>query len=1287
MVEAAQSNPRDPNVTKSGDGGEFSDVGPPDLPSFWAEMSRKIAGKWPVPVFFAGLAALLLYLWARPRGEKLRPWEDYLADADRAFSMAVVAQDERADVQRALLFLAGRDVNELAIARWREQEEADRDGGPLLAVPAELNRRLMREFDEVGAVSEEMVPVRKADRWGFVDTYGRPAAGFFSRTGRRLTRPRFEGVVRFFNELALVREDGKWLFVDRAGRPVEPGGVHGVLPSYDRVVTQAGEAALGADDLARIGESLYRLGRIKRNHAKGAGRSVNASAGVLFMRAAQRLDAAWDQVRREASEARSKAAGRQPVEEDRRKAEALAAAMESSAWRRRRRMWAECQVHLGNYDRAVNELRELIAKMNAAESKELRIQKDPSGTPGGIEGGNGASGRDSQEWARVYELMARCYGHKKDYAEAARYYRLFLEQGPGGLLAHQARVRLAELIMDQSVSEDEDSRAIEGFAEVASLCSRVEESDAPTHLREDATFLRGRAWYRSGQLLGATPAGRAAFKKAAGAFRYNYSPSRSYLDMSRVLLARALFFGGEESGREEAVEILEGIIRVGAPPAIYACTEVSRADMYPEDDPAKAVGGRVESKRIITRIDLVEGKTAGEVLGLRVKDLSGDGAAALGLERGGALVVDVAMDGPAQQAGVREDDVIVTFGKREVVDAGDVLQVAEERAAEITPASRLSIGVVLVRPNQERGLTHGYIDAIRRIRRLSKSDRKGLVPELAALLEDGHFVLQSPRPGQDLPAGRAQLLRIARTYSTLHEFDEAARIYLHILRAYPEVARDSYSFLLGELYAAKALRLGRDRRKDKERKRALLASARAFMRVNLETPTSRFAADAYWQAGKKYFEAGYYGGASRALDEFNTRFGDDPRLSEGLYLQGESMRRMGDGSSAARVFTRCSVEHRSDQFGYLSHLALGETYLEMGRMGPAAAEKGEAANRNALAVFQAIRRDARYTPDSLVWMKALFLLGETRYRLGRRDLIRVQEMQRSAELGRELREARASLAKIKEQKRPEEEVAAAEQVVRDLEANAPNPVVEEARALLEKIRKEGADEGDIVREEERIALLEQAALNPATVSRTASQAQAHFKSAAQHLEEAMERYPLSRYGSDRSPSFHSFIKERSLPAKRALAMAYYHMGESAKAHALFRKILEETGKAGVSERARAEGFRRDAYMFKGIIELGRAMSANSPKDYRAARDTFQKAFDEFARTADGPWFCLASGMALEGIRDVTEARRKYERALEGYRTLKGKTSRDEWTGIRESKALILAIDRWIKHGKWVSETL
>ncbi len=1159
------------------DGAGLSAVGPPELPPFWLEWGRYGARKWPLPVFALAVAATALFLWAKPEGERVRPWEEYVRDAKVAFRRAIEAQDDRGEAARALSLLARENVQEVAVEQWKAREKAARAGGE--------GRKpvTVRKFDEVAEPSEGRAAVRRGRKWGFVDA-----------SGKVVIRPQYDEVVRFFEGVCAVRDEKGWRFIDGDGAGVRLRGFHGVLPSYDRVIQQAGEEVLRAEDFALIGESLYRLARIKRER-EAVGQFIHMSMEDLYRRAAEKLrrgEAA-------AAEAREAARARGRHKQARR----LAAELESAKWRRRRRMWAECEVYLGEYEKAVGKLDKLIDEMNAAEAKRLREEKDPRAGSGGggRDGGAAEAGNRPEEWARVYELLARSYDRQGNHTKAAGNYRLFLEQGVGGRLAHRARVRLAELSMNRAVAREQAAEARRGFEEVEALCLQVEKSDAPPELREDATFLRGRAAYRLGMMASAAPGAGAAFRRAAGAFGYPYSASGRYLDMSRVLLARALFLSGRAT---EALEIADGILRVGSQPAIYACAEVSRADMLTETQPAEAVGGRVESRPVTVKLTLGKGETPGDVLGLDVRELSSGRAAALGLERGGALAAEVPPGGPAGRAGLREGDVVVRFGKRRIVDAADLLEAVRKFRAGT------EVGLGAVRPDAERGLTHGYMDAIRRIRRLTEADRARLVPELAELLEDGHFVELVPDPRRGPPAGRAQLLHLARGYSVLHQFDEAARIYLHILRAYPRAARDRYSFLLGELYAAKADRLDKLDRLDesdrrlKERRRARLAAARAFMQVPPKEGGSPLSAAAYWLAGRNYFAARRYDGASRALEEFTTLFGDDPRVSEGLYLLGESFRRMGAGERAAAAFARCSVIHRNDQFGYQSHLALGETYLEMGLLDAAPDRKGEDRKQNARAVFEAIRRDARYTPESQVWMKAFFRLGETYYRLGRRGLLRAREMKQKGE-------------------------------------------------------------------------------KSAVVSRALGEAQSHLRQAAEILEEAEERYPLAKYGPDRR-SFRGFLKSQQLPYRRTLAMIRFHLREYAEAHKRFSEIIRETGAVSASDRADADTYRREAYTFKGLIELRQGQE--NPARYGAASRTFEKAYDDFARTSDGPWFRFAAAVALEKAGRHQEARTKYTEAIAAYRRLDPSILERGAAPVRK-KGWILSMQDWLKHNQWVRGTL
>ncbi|MHC4916480.1 MAG: tetratricopeptide repeat protein, partial [Planctomycetota bacterium] len=792
MVESRYSRKASP-----GERPAYADLGLGEaaLPPVWRDLAARIAGRWQVPVFVLGVAALCAYLLLRPEGERVRPWEDYMRDAARAFTLAVRAQDERGDAERALKYLWRERVPELAAART-------------LSLPESL--------------PEE---VRNVD------------------------------------------------------------AVHGVLPSYHRVILQGGEEVLGGEDLARIGESYYRLGIIKREHADGIGGTISLSARELCSEAERYLTRALEDAARPAAGPGVMARPREESE------------LERPEWRRRRRMRAECYAFLGEYKRAIEDLEALMSKMNAAAVRRLRAEMDPRGGSASRTGGERwpAAADESAEWARVYELLARCHDRLNQHGEAVRYYRLFLELELGGELTHRVRLRLSELLMQEVVAGGErDADAV--LAEIEALCGRVEQSDAPAGLREDATFLRGRAAYRRGGLAADPGLARAAYSRAAGAFAHSYSPSRHYLAMSHVLRARSLFFSGSAA---EAEEIVEGLLRMGARPAIYACAEVSMADMRAESEPVKAVGGLVNSAQRQLVITPVEAASVPGSLGLRVADLERDGAAALGLERGGARVTRVVGDGPARVAGIREGDVLVRLGRGDVSGVGDLLRAG----AQLNPGT--AVTVTVLRPDEEAGLKHGYIDAIARIRRIPAAERQALAPELAELLDDDHFVMRCPEPAGKIPPGKARLVRIARAHADLREYDEAARIYEHILRAYPGVCRDRYSYLLGELYAAKAAHLKRLGSSGREQRRALLAAARAFLQVPLEEQESRFAADAYWHAGSNYFAARRYDGASRALDVFVRRFGDDPRLSEGLYLLGESLRRMGDLRRAAAFFRRC----------------------------------------------------------------------------------------------------------------------------------------------------------------------------------------------------------------------------------------------------------------------------------------------------------------------------------------------------------------------------------------------
>jgi C-terminal processing protease CtpA/Prc len=86
----------------------------------------------------------------------------------------------------------------------------------------------------------------------------------------------------------------------------------------------------------------------------------------------------------------------------------------------------------------------------------------------------------------------------------------------------------------------------------------------------------------------------------------------------------------------------------------------------------------------------------GSYLGVRIQEVTTQIAEALGMmEARGALVVDVAADGPAKEAGIERGDVIVSFGSKEIKVFRDLPRIV----ADIAPGK--SVPVVVIRRGKE----------------------------------------------------------------------------------------------------------------------------------------------------------------------------------------------------------------------------------------------------------------------------------------------------------------------------------------------------------------------------------------------------------------------------------------------------------------------------------------------------------------------------------------------------------------------------------------------------------
>jgi len=268
----------------------------------------------------------------------------------------------------------------------------------------------------------------------------------------------------------------------------------------------------------------------------------------------------------------------------------------------------------------------------------------------------------------------------------------------------------------------------------------------------------------------------------------------------------------------------------------------------------------------------------------------------------------------------------------------------------------------------------------------------GLAPEIVEIMHPAYLVGAGDDGIADAAGRRGRLLLLARHRHQLGRFDLAAEIYAHVLDTYappPDgeggyVRRDRYLWLVAGEYGEKAAaltarrlaqeraKLSADRKLRKREAAAQLRAAHAYMRIPREASASPLVAHAYWRAALAYETAGVAEGVVLALKKFTENYGDDERDSRARHLLGTALVAVGRPDEAVTVFAGNASTY-SDSYSYMSDVARGEAFLAAGR--PARARE----------TFRAILRDARYTPESHIWMRAIFGLVEASW-LAARDL-------------------------------------------------------------------------------------------------------------------------------------------------------------------------------------------------------------------------------------------------------------------------------------------------------------
>ena len=109
---------------------------------------------------------------------------------------------------------------------------------------------------------------------------------------------------------------------------------------------------------------------------------------------------------------------------------------------------------------------------------------------------------------------------------------------------------------------------------------------------------------------------------------------------------------------------------------------------------------------------ITHGKVERAWLGVSVQDMSPEMARAAGLaERQGALIAEVVKGGPAEQAGLRQGDVVIAYGDKDMADAS-----ALRNAVAVTPVGH-EVKVTVLRKGQKQ-------DLIVKVRNLAEASRQ-----------------------------------------------------------------------------------------------------------------------------------------------------------------------------------------------------------------------------------------------------------------------------------------------------------------------------------------------------------------------------------------------------------------------------------------------------------------------------------------------------------------------------------------------------------------------------------
>jgi len=160
------------------------------------------------------------------------------------------------------------------------------------------------------------------------------------------------------------------------------------------------------------------------------------------------------------------------------------------------------------------------------------------------------------------------------------------------------------------------------------------------------------------------------------------------------------------------------------------------------------------------------------------------------------------------------------------------------------------------------------------------------------------------------------------------------------------------------------LGLAEDAADEAEKRHLYLTAASMLDGLAHKYPGSEHVADALWNAAEALFAAGEYAAATGTYRRFAEAKWDDPRASQAIYKRGLCYMKLGLHDAAIQAFRVNEVSFPFVIYAYESRYEKGRCYLA----------KGDAVT--AQKVFLDILQDPKFSPESSVWRRALFSLGE-----------------------------------------------------------------------------------------------------------------------------------------------------------------------------------------------------------------------------------------------------------------------------------------------------------------------